>query len=216
MGLNVTAYLRGVERTTNLFDMSFIARIFSQNNFFPLMGFCLAFGTSGLPTVASAEERGLEATIAPHLGFGVGSAGSTRYGLDFFRFSKGTSLLLQYGTGSARNEVSGILRLSGDSDIFGGSRSGGLQYGVGIGYIYGLESSSTAGDQTGAAIANPFLRYVIDYNSWVGTYFELGYEIAFYAIRHGDNAPVQSAIRSANNRFIFAIGIPFEVERSTD
>lgn len=180
----------------------------------PLLTLGLAVLTSLHSPHSNAEQRGLEATLAPQIGFGIGSESSTRFGLDLFRFSKGTSLLVQIGRGSTRNEASAILRLSSDTDMFGGSRSGGLKYGLGIGYVYGLESNSGAGDETGAAIANPFFRYVIDFNSWIGMYFELGYEVAFLANRIGDNSPFRSVIRSANNRFVFAIGFPFEVERS--
>lgn len=158
-------------------------------------------------------EGSLEAIMAPQIGLAMGSGSRTRFGIDFYRVSSGPSLSVHYGLGGDYNDLTLLFRLSNHYSLAEDSSTGFI-YGVGLGYTWGMDSTDTAQDSFGSTSINPYLRYLLDLNGRVGAYLELGYEYSVAGFKYGSNAPSSSDIKSNNNRFIIAFGIPFEAERA--
>ncbi len=169
---------------------------------------------SALFSASAKAEGALEAIIAPQLSMAMGGGTRTRLGVDFYRVSSGPSLSAHYGFGGNYNDLTGLFRISNHFKTTDSESSTGIIYGLGVGYTWAMDSSETADDSFGAATVNPYLRYLVDFTGRIGAYVELGYEFAVAGIQLGDNAPAKSDIRSNNNKFVIAIGIPFESERS--
>ncbi len=168
--------------------------------------------TSLISSEALADD-GLEAVIAPQITMAIGGGSRTRYGIDFYRVSTGPSLSIHYGTGGNYNDLTALFRISNHFSLNDSGNSTGIIYGLGVGYTWAMDSTDEAKDSFASVSLNPYARYLFDFNGRIGTYLELGYEFSVAGLKYGINAPAKTAIRSNSNKFIIAIGFPFEAER---
>ena len=172
----------------------------------------------GLNTSEAFAENdlGLEAIIAPHFSKSFGETARNSFGLDFYRVSAGGSLLALYSPGDDYSQYSLAFRLSGFKQFFGEPLSRGFIYGLGLGVTgsSGVDKTLTnTAEKAGFSdlYVNPYLRYLIDINGWIGPYLEVGYEFTAKRLKWSkDYTPLDPPNAGS---FLIGFGLAFEAER---
>jgi hypothetical protein len=173
-----------------------------------------------LPMLASARDR-IEAVIAPQVGLSFGhkedhkSGSRQAFRLDFARISSGVSLNGHYGTGLDFTDFGAVLRIFDGYEISPDDLGAtGIYYGLGFGAFYspGFDKEITGTTKRlpfSDFLLNPFVRVQWDITGRFGLFVDVGYEF----VPHREYWKDGSEDTDIQNRFVFAVGIPIEVER---